>query len=124
MLHYDYIRPDQEYQAFLDQGEIRIQRSRSSGKHVFYPRVMEPGTGATDLEWVSITGQGTIYSVTVIHPKPPAVPYNVVLVDLDEGARMMSRVDGAEVESLAIGQRVKATIATIDGKQAVVFERA
>ena len=123
MLQYDYIRPDQEFQAFLDKGEFRIQRSRSSGKHVFYPRVIEPGTGATDLEWVPVSGLGTIYSVTVIYPKPPAVPYNVVLVDLDEGARMMSRVDGVDAESLAIGQRVKAAIAPIDGKQTVVFER-
>ena len=74
MLQYDYIRPDQEFQAFLDKGEFRIQRSRSSGKHVFYPRVIEPGTGATDLEWVPVSGLGTIYSVTVIDPKPPAVP--------------------------------------------------
>ena len=30
-----------------------IQKSRSTGGHVFYPRVAEPGTGATDLEWVA-----------------------------------------------------------------------
>ena len=42
----------------------------------------------------SASGAGTVYSVTVVHPRPPDEPYNVVLVDLAEGPRMMSRVVG------------------------------
>ncbi|MBA3055231.1 MAG: hypothetical protein FP826_09910 [Sphingomonadales bacterium] len=124
MLQYDTIRPDQEFNAFLAKGELRIQRSRSSGKYVFYPRVFAPGTGADDLEWVPVSGLGTVYSFTVIRPRPPAEPYNVVLVDLDEGARIMSRVDDCDPADLAIGQRVKAGIVPIDGEPAVVFTPA
>ena len=46
-----YVRPDEEYLEHLAAGRFMIQRSRSSGKFVFYPRVAEPGTGALDLEW-------------------------------------------------------------------------
>lgn len=98
-----------------------LQRSRSSGRHVFYPRVAEPVTGARDLEWVTASGLGTVYASTVIRPKPPQQPYNVVLVDLDEGPRMMSRVEGLPPESVRIGLRVRARIAQENGKPLVVF---
>ncbi len=46
--------------------------------------------------------------------------YNVALVDLDEGVRMMSRIEGHL--SLPIGTRVKARIAQQDSGPVVVFE--
>jgi uncharacterized OB-fold protein len=52
--------PDSQYAAFLKEGKFMIQRSRSSGRHVFPPRVAEPGTGARDLEWVEARGTGTV----------------------------------------------------------------
>jgi uncharacterized OB-fold protein len=118
------IRPEQEYFAHLAQGRFVLQRSRSSGRHVFYPRVAEPVTGARDLEWVPASGLGTVHAVTVMRPKPPQQPYNVVLVDLDEGPRMMSRVEGVAPEAVRIGMRVRARIAMQDDKPLVVFDVA
>lgn len=118
------IRPEQEYFAHLAQGRFMLQRSRSSGRHVFYPRVAEPVTGARDLEWVAASGLGTVHAVTVMRPKPPQQPYNVVLVDLDEGVRMMSRVEGIAADAVCIGMRVRARIATQDDKPLVVFDVA
>lgn len=116
------IRPEQEYFAHLAQGQFMLQRSRSSGRHVFYPRMAEPVTGARDLEWVPASGFGTVYATTVVRAKPPQQPYNVVLVDLDEGPRMMSRVDNVSPEAVRIGMRVRARVATQDGKPLVVFD--
>lgn len=118
------IRPEQEYFAHLAQGRFMLQRSPSSGRHVFYPRVAEPVTGARDLEWVPASGLGTVHAVTVMRPKPPQQPYNVVLVDLDEGVRMMSRVEGIAADAVRIGMRVRARIATQDDKPLVVFDVA
>lgn len=118
------IRPEQEYFAHLAQGRFMLQRSRSSGRHVFYPRVAEPVTGARDLEWVPASGLGTVHAVTVMRPKPPQQPYNVVLVDLDEGVRMMSRVEGIAADAVRIGMRVRARIAAQDDKPLVVFDVA
>jgi len=64
---------------------------------------------------------GTVYSMTVVSQKPPAAHYNVVLVDLDEGARLMSRVDGAAPESLRIGMRVRAKIVQEGDAPLIVF---
>lgn len=116
------LQPDKQYQEFLAQGRFMIQRNRQTGKAFFYPRVAEPGTGCTDLEWFAPSGLGTVYALTVISQRPPASPYSVVLVDLDEGARMMSRVDGIAPDQIRIGQRVKAKVIQENEQPLVVFE--
>lgn len=114
--------PDREYQAYLGEGRFMIQRSRGSGRYIFYPRIAEPGTGHTDLEWVEASGSGTVYAVTVVRPKPPRSAYNVVLVDLAEGPRMMSRVEGIEPEAVEIGMSVRARIVRGEEGWYVVFD--
>jgi uncharacterized protein len=108
--------PEAQWRAALSEGEFLLQRSRSSGEFCFPPRVFAPGTGADDLEWVQASGSGTIYSVTLISPKPPADPYAVVLVDLAEGPRVMSRVEGLAPDAVTIGLAVQARVAQgVDG---------
>jgi uncharacterized OB-fold protein len=115
------LRPDHEYQAFLAQGRFMIQRSKRTGAFFFYPRVAEPGTGSEALEWVEASGAGTVYSTTIVRAKPPAADQNVVLVDLAEGPRLMSRVVGIPPALVTIGMKVRARIEAIDGTAAVVF---
>ena len=118
------VQPEQEYFAHLAAGRFMLQRSRSSGRFVFYPRVAEPMTGARDLEWVPASGNGTVHATTVIRARPPQQPYNVAIVELDEGPRMMSRVEGVAPDAVHIGLRVRARIAQEDGKPLVVFDPA
>ncbi len=117
--------PEQQYQAHLRDGRFMIQRSRSTGEHVFFPRLAAPGSGVRDLEWVAASGLGTVYATTCVRRRAErGGDYNVVLVDLDEGPRMMSRVDGVAPDGVWIGMRVKARIATADGEPLVVFDPA
>jgi uncharacterized OB-fold protein len=115
------MNPEQEYFEHVAAGRFMIQKSRSTGGHVFYPRVAEPGTGATDLEWVAACGRGTVYSTTTIRQKPPAPDYNVALIDLEEGPRMLSRVDGVAPEAVRIGMAVTARVVHEGGESLVVF---
>src|ERR1700730_10842297 len=101
-----------------------LQRSRVSGKYFFYPRVAEPVTGARDLEWVEASGRGTVHATTVVRPKPPLQPYNVVLVDLEEGPRVMSRVEGIPPDQVRIGMKVKARIGKQDEREILLFDVA
>lgn len=117
----DFPRPQAEYFAHLAEGRFMIQRSASSGAYVFYPRLAEPGTGARDLEWVAASGQGTVFSTTVVRKKDPAQSYNVALIDLAEGPRMMSRVVGVPPEDVQIGMPVQAEIIAGDEGPLVVF---
>ena len=113
--------PEAQWRAALADGRFLLQRAVSSGTVFFPPRLAEPGTGDDDIEWIEASGMGLVYSLTLVSPKPPAEPYNVVLVDLDEGARLMSRVDGVAPDALRIGQRVRARIIEENGAPLLVF---
>ena len=89
------MNPDVEYRRHLSEGRFMLQRCRGSGAFIFYPRVAEPATGATDLEWVEASGHGTVYSTTVVRQKPPRANYNVALIELAEGPRMPCRCAAA-----------------------------
>jgi uncharacterized protein len=116
------MHPEQQYLEFLQKGEFKLQRSRSSGTYIFYPRIAEPKTGAVDLEWVTASGRGTVYSTTVIRQKPPKEDYNLALIDLAEGPRMMSRVQGIAPGEVKIGMAVQARIVIDEERPLVVFE--
>lgn len=118
------IHPEQDFLTFLAAGRFMLQRSRETGRYLFYPRVAEPGTGCMDLEWVEASGAGTVYSTTVVRQKPPTPNYNLALIDLAEGPRMMSRVEGVAPESVRIGMRVSAKIIRENETPLVVFEPA
>ena len=94
------------YLAHLETGELAYQWSLDAQKPVFYPRLICPFTGSDRLEWRISSGLGTVYATTVTHPREGA-PYNVALIDCDEGFRLMSRVEDIAPEAVEIGMRVK-----------------
>ncbi len=117
--------PDNEFDAFLAKGELHIQHCRSCGKYVFYPRLACTACGQMDLEWCPASGRGTVYAVSVINRRQEkGGPYNVVLVDLEEGPRMMSCVVGIDHEDVKIGMSVTSKIESENDAARVVFERA
>jgi len=119
-----HMHPEKEYFEHLAQDRFMLQRSRSSGRFHFYPRVAEPVTGARDLEWIEASGRGIVHATTVVRPKPPQQPYNVVLVDLEEGPRVLSRIEGIAPEAVRIGMKVRARIGTQDEKPILLFDIA
>lgn len=119
------IGKEKEFREAMAAGKWRIQKSPSTGAYVYYPREIAPGSGADDLEWVEPSGLGTLYSYTIVNRRAEqGGPYNVILVDLDEGPRMMARLEGVENDAIEIGARVKARLSEIGGKPAVVFDLA
>ena len=89
------------------------------GRAVFRPRV---GPAV----WRVSAGLGTVYATTVARPRGGEA-YNIVLVDLDEGFRMMSTVVGAAPQDVAIGARVRVAWRAGEGEGAApvpVFELA
>jgi uncharacterized OB-fold protein len=86
-------------------GELAYQVT-SAGEPVFYPRLVAPRSGETDLAWRISAGLGTVHATTVVRRRGEE-PLNVALVDLDEGFRMMSRVETVAPEDVRIGLRVR-----------------
>ena len=110
------------YQSALNEGRFLIQRCNDCDRHVFYPRVVCPHCGGASLAWVEAKGTGSVYSTTIVRRKPEAGgDYNVSLVDLDEGVRMMSRVEGVPPAEVKIGMRVRARVLDNKGAGLVVF---
>lgn len=76
----------------LAEGRFLCTRSGSDGTPVFPPREFDPVHWSRDVEWVELTGRGTLYSVTSVHAAPATfrefAPYQVAIVDLDEGPRL------------------------------------
>ena len=98
-------------------GELRIQRCGSCGVLRHPPR---PACGACgSLEWdtVAASGRGSVYSY-VVHHHPPvpgfAPPFVVVLVELEEGVRVVSNLVGVEPAAVEIGQPVEAAFEVVD----------
>jgi uncharacterized OB-fold protein len=77
----------------------------TDGTPVWPPRIAAPGTGEP-LVWRDSAGLGTVYATTAVHARD-APPRNVALIELDEGFRMMSRVEGIPGDAIPIGLRVR-----------------
>lgn len=92
--------------------KLVIQQCAGCEKFIFYPRAVCPHCFGDRLEWKDASGEGTIYSFTVARRGAgPAfkddVPYVIALIDLKEGARMMSNILTDNVDSVKIGRNVR-----------------
>ncbi len=116
---------DAEFEYRLSEGSFSIQRCDDTGKFFLYPREFSPFTGSRNVSWQACSGEGAVYSTTVIRRKPDqGGDYNVAIIELAEGPRMMSRVEGVPPQEVRIGMKVKARIAEHAGKPLVVFDPA
>ena len=100
-----------------NRGELAYQVCTDDDKVIFYPRVASPGTASPHLQWKVSAGLGTVYATTTVHQKDMK-PYNVALINVDEGFRMMSRVEDIESDSVKVGMRVKMRMHPGNEKQA------
>lgn len=113
---------DLHYRQALAQGRFLIQRCAACARAVFYPRMICPHCGGDALAWEEPSGRGTVYSTTVVRRKAEAGgDYNVALIDLEEGVRMMSRVDDVAPEAVRIGMAVQARVLARESGNLVVF---
>ena len=117
--------PDWVYRQALAEGRFVIQKCESCGTCIHYPRLLCTECGSNRLDTIDASGAGSVYSTSVIRRRPErGGDYNIALVDLDEGPRLMSRVEGLAPDEVTIGMRVKARIAAADGAPLLVFDAA
>ena len=111
------------HQRELDAGRFLLQRCGGCGRHVYYPRESCPHCGGAALEWKAPCGLGTVHAVTTVRRKPAdGGDLNLSLVELDEGVRLMSRIENLPPEAVRIGQRVRARVQVKDGRGLVLFD--
>ncbi len=107
-----------------------LQFCATTGKAIWYPRDFSPHALGGNVEWREASGKGVVYAVSVMHrPGNPAmaeaVPYAVALIDLEEGARMLSNVVNCDPDSIKVGDKVKPAWEPLEGgRHLPVFELA
>jgi uncharacterized OB-fold protein len=89
------------------QGKLLLQQCSECHLYQFYPRLYCLHCNHDTLQWVEVRGRGTIYSYTIIHQnKSPEfghdTPYNVAIVQLEEGPRLLSNIVDIEVTDLKV----------------------
>lgn len=93
-------------------GQLGYQRCRSCAEVIFYPRVVCPACLSADLDLRESAGRGHVYSFSTLyragHPSlADRVPYTVVLVDMDEGFRVLADLVGCGPAEVTVGMAVQ-----------------
>jgi uncharacterized OB-fold protein len=94
-----------EFYAFLAQGELRLQRCAACGTWRHPPRFRCAHCGSLDVRWERASGRGRVYSWTTTHRAvDPAFtpPYAILVVELEEGPRVVANLRGLEPSELVI----------------------
>lgn len=92
----------------LREGRLLTTAGRRSGQAAFPPKPISPQDWEEEVDWIELSGRGTLYSHTTIHAAPTAfvdeLPYRVCIVDLDENVRLATRYVG---ETPRVGERIE-----------------
>ena len=97
------------------QQKLIIQRCKNCQSWVWTPRPSCNECGSERVEWTQVSGEGEIYSFTVIRQVvgraaskafEPDIPYVIAWVDLDEGPRLITNIVGCPVEDVKLGMKV------------------
>lgn len=103
-------------------GELRVLRCAPRAHLSHPPEVSCPECGSTDLEPVTISGRGSVYSFAIVRQAfdpafLPELPYVVALVELDEqpGLRVLSNIVECDIDAVEIGMPVEVTFDVRDG---------
>ncbi|MFP5514377.1 MAG: Zn-ribbon domain-containing OB-fold protein [Alphaproteobacteria bacterium] len=113
-----------------DRGELLFPKCGRCGHLFYYPRRHCPLCGDTGLGWQRMSGRGTVFSHSHVHVAFQGgawggqLPYTVVLVDLAEGPRMLSRLIGGDAPAVRGGDAVSVVFPQIGDRRYPFFERA
>ena len=117
--------------AFWDhcnRGELRFQRCSDCGTWRHLPRVSCAQCQSPKWTWERSSGRGKVFSWTVTHQAlvryfPEPVPYAVVVVELDEGVRMVSGLKDLEPANLKLDLPVEVVFEKVQDDVAMPFFR-
>jgi uncharacterized OB-fold protein len=131
-MRFDLPTPDLETQPYWDaakEGKLLIKRCSACGRAHFYPRPFCPHCWSDDVEWEEASGRATLYTFTIVRrndlpPFPDRVPYVAAVVDLEEGPRMMTNVEGCDPDEVEIGMDLTVAFREEDDFAIPVFRKA
>ncbi|MEC9340885.1 MAG: Zn-ribbon domain-containing OB-fold protein [Pseudomonadota bacterium] len=117
------------FEAMAD-GKVMVQRCADCGTWLAPGAFVCDNCASENLTWDQASGTGEVYSYVVYHRAfDPAfeslVPYNVCLIEMDEGPRLLGNTVGIENDQIQIGMKVKAVFNPVgDGLPMLQFQPA
>lgn len=101
-----------EFYDWCKQRELRFQRCYGCGSWRHVPREMCADCGSFDWEWARSAGRGKVFTWTVVaramHPAfQNRVPYAPVVIEMEEGVRLLSQVVDVPASELRIDMPVE-----------------
>jgi len=105
---------NREFWEGARRGKLRMQKCGDCG-HIRFPiSHVCPKCLSYNFEWADLSGRGEVFSYVVFHQLynkafEKDVPYNVALVQLEEGPRMYSNVIGVDNDAVKVGDKLEAT---------------
>lgn len=110
-------------------GELRMQECTAC-QHIRYPiQPLCPRCLGTEVTWRALSGRGEVFAKVVYHRAfhpayAPDVPYNLVLVQLEEGPRMYSSVVDSPNDLIEVGDALTVVFEQVaDGVHLPRFRR-
>jgi uncharacterized OB-fold protein len=119
-----------EFWAYCAQHQLRVQECASCGTLAWPPVEVCEGCEGTGLQWKQLSGRGRLVSWCTFHqpyyPNLP-LPWDTILVELDEGPFFISNPHGFDNASAASGMPVQVAFLDCEDEagpfQLPVFER-
>ena len=101
------------------QGELRMQRCADCAWVRFPPSLLCPRCLSAQAEWARMSGRGTVFTWVVVHQSQhpafnPDAPYNVAIIELEEGPRLHTNLVECELDQIHIGMEVEVVFARIN----------
>jgi uncharacterized protein len=117
---------NKQYWAHCNEGRLCLQQCKACGKWRHIPRPMCAACGSMDWEWKAASGRGRVFSWTVTRaPLHQAfaddLPYAVLLVELEEGVRMISGLRNGSLEAIELNMPVEVSFERINENVAMPF---
>ena len=100
-------QPTAETEVFWNgtkHGKLLVRSCQACGKAHWYPRNHCPLCSSRDLEWIEASGDGEVYSYSVMRLADP--PYVMAYVTLAEGPTMMTNLVDCDPDQIRIGDKV------------------
>ncbi|MEE8332962.1 MAG: Zn-ribbon domain-containing OB-fold protein [Alphaproteobacteria bacterium] len=100
---------------------LALQRCGDCGRHWHPPSTVCPGCGSREHDWVDSSGKGKVFSFVTYHRLynkgwKDDLPYVVAVIELEEGARLLSNVIGIEPDDVACDMAVEVVFDDVTGE--------
>ncbi len=124
----DWSRDWDLYKPFWEatrNNQLVVQECTKTEKKVWPPRFLSPFAPGSELKWVPVNTKGVVYTFNIVHRAfypyfNDKVPYALVVVDLEDGVRLLGNTVDMDPTQVRIGMEMEAVFEKVDDEVTLV----